>query len=299
MQSFRLYDHVEQTLFRGRSKLQLTGICSASGGLSIAAVWLVTKSMRVMKMQPAYELLTVSMAMQALSFWTLLRAMRSSYSCDGISASMVGIFLAAGLCRLAGESHAILGDTMCNVPQHFGEQIYQPIEVLTIAFAAYALYCIKFRFAEVSMESSKRELGLGVVTFLLAAAAVAAYYTTVPNSCRRSPFRDWCSSASCWLEAVALLPQLYIVAADGGTERLTSQFIAGMFVAKAFSAMFWATYFAQYDEFRMWGGIIVGMSDVFASHFVSLLSGVDYMYHFVSSMHLDRMEAADISQYRV
>jgi len=109
---------------------------------------------------------------------------------------------------------------------------------------------------------------------------------------------DFLYMCSNLLEFFAMVPQFWRMARSGGAERATSNFVAVQLVAKAISAVFFLNICMihtqahhvgiKQQQILEWSSII-GMV---LPHVICVLAAMDYMYHYVKTLHLERLELA-------
>jgi len=284
--------HVEKGLFLGRSKQQVLAMCvAAMVPFFVVSCFLVKLTAMAIK-GSVDELSTMSLAMQVYSFFVLCKSMRRSHSSDEVSSACVGLFGLASVARLIGTGQYRSDGVRCFAPLHVGaELVYLPLELAYAATAAYAMFLVTVKYQNNGV-APRRYMPVVAVVGLVVASVVLGIWTK--TTCSNVFFADAAFAVSLWLDAIALLPQLWVVAADNGTNRLTSQFIAGMVLSKVVSGIWWCT---QLTEDQNLGRFYVC---IFGTHLVALVTGADYMYHFFMAKKANRLELEEFGHaYRV
>ncbi len=182
------------------------------------------------------------------------------------------------------------------------------VKVLFLGFSALTVYWIGWRYNKascsllfllhslfliLSRQGYDKEHDTFRLVFVLAPAAVLAVVTPKPD-----PYSvvDTLWTASIYLEAVAILPQLFLVRRTGEVENLTSNYIAAMGAYRFFYILNWIfryytepEYYGIPGNFVVWIGGLV-QTALYAGPFLSAffsplltLSLSDFFYYFFRS----------------
>ena len=220
---------------------------------------------------------------QVVGFGLLIHKIRRDQNVGGVSAGTLKLYILCHAARLVATCMQQRPDGMeCYLPEHFGDWLYRPLIAVCVLQGLVALWMLR------TYSSTYDEVAdaLHVWPFVAFAAFIAFLSRNKCSGGVQDDFHDF----SHWLDAVALLPQFWVVAKMGFAERTTSWYVAVMVFARALSSFFWITQHTIANH-----GRIVGVLDwgIVVSHMIGFVMATDYMYHFVATMHKDQMEIED------
>ncbi|OLL24447.1 ER lumen protein-retaining receptor [Neolecta irregularis DAH-3] len=193
-----------------------------------------------------------------VSIWLLLHKMTTSKSCTGISfktqALYALVFATRYLDLLYGSWHSMYNVAM---------------KIFFIGSSLYILYLIKVPFKptrDPAIDTFKLEYLVGGALIM---SLIANYEYSFPEIL-------W--SFSIWLEAVAILPQLFIIQRTGEAENITTHYVAALGAYRGLYIPNWLyRYFAEgfFDPIAVIAGIIqtVIYLDFFYIYFTKVLKG--------------------------
>jgi hypothetical protein len=241
---------------------------SASCYLLTAFTWLVVWTKFSSKHVSA--LLTAGALAQCLAFVLLTIKVRASKSVAGLSSSTIELYIIFFLCRLPAT---------CWSRGYFpvdksGQFVYQSLDIISLVLCLQLLYCIH----NTHKYTYDKDVDTLPVMPLLPPCVVMAYFCHATLA--RSFMYDTLWTFSLYVDTIALVPQLWMLAKIGGrVEGMTSHFIAAMTASRALSLCFWhhvseslvdrgtGSYFACYQ--------------VYAAHGLQLLLAADFMYYYL------------------
>jgi len=176
-------------------------------------------------------MLTLSAAFQTLGFGLLVFDTKSN-AAEGLSEKSLWTFFIANVTRLSttfwGEGY-VPEDNTSNV------FLYQAIELCGVFFVAYQLL-------KLSTVRAIHDVGQGMekwstVLVMIAVALVLAYNTH--STGHADYFADMSWMFSVWLEAFALIPQVYLLKQQSKVDETAAHFAGFTLVSSVIFASFW------------------------------------------------------------
>lgn len=221
------------------------------------------------------SLLTLSAGLQALALVMLLLKVQSQSSVCGISARMLWMYvltLAFRLCSTLCVEGYLPADAT-------GDWAYQCLEVFALVLAVWllrrVLHTRQVTFMGATQDDHDCMPGLPYVALTCVLLGVVIH----PNLNHDHIFDSVWASA-CYLETVAMLPQLWMMSKAGGeVESLTSHFVALMALARICSLAFW--YLAFEDGIGMHGN--PSEMAIIGAHLIQLVLSCDFLVLYVQS----------------
>jgi hypothetical protein len=212
---------------------------------------------------------------QCLSFVLVGLKVSSTRSAAGISARTLGLSALSLCCRL---SSTLLRDGYLPVDAS-GDWVYQAVDLCSLSMVAYLLRQTLSVRRSSYQESSDT---CGVWGLILGALCMAALFHADMN---RSFFFDCLWTMGLFLDAIAMVPQLWLITKTGGTvEALTSHYIATTLVSRLLSGYFWYLNFEHVACDAFWvEGFNHGSWGILAAHAVHFLLLGDFAYYYVKA----------------
>lgn len=248
-------------------------------------------------------LLTVSVAVQGLAFCVLLSKLKSekvsqaaqfgidtSGCSQAVSRRMVFLFTLSFAFRFASTAAQTDPDMACFVPDHVGNVVYRPMELMCAIFALTTL--VQLHKMGWKTPESKAADSMPVWPFLVLSSLLAY---TMGTQCNYAAL-DFLYNSSHWLDTFALMPQFWLVSKQGSAHGGVSHFVALLVLARAISGAFWVTHYASIahlpDPSEFLWEVFHG-TDVFFSHVVCFFISADYMFQYMKTMARRRMDSWD------
>jgi len=99
----------------------------------------------------------------------------------------------------------------------------------------------------------------------------------------RSPLWDFCWMLGMWFDTFAMVPQLFLLAREGGqVPALLSHYVAAVFASRLSSFVFWFYGFPEAAPAD--GGLNICGAAIVCAHGLQLLLSGDFMYHYIKSI---------------
>lgn len=218
-------------------------------------------------------LLTLSAGIQCLGFALLRLKVHKQMGAQGVSSRALQLFAVSYVSRL----YSTLQYNGYLPVDRSGDWLYQLIEVVSLLMVI-SLIVSTHTIHRHSYDSENDTCG---VFFLLGSSFLSAYYVHPSLNSMKSPDVAW--TAGLYMEALAMVPQLWMLAKKGGEiDGLASHYIACVFVSRLLMMTFW---FHSYHElkpkdadFNFPGYGVMG-----AQGLQCVLFG-DFMYYYVKSI---------------
>lgn len=223
------------------------------------------------------SLLTLSAGLTCLGFVLLVLKVQKQRTVCGLSGKTLLMYAFTFFFRLCST---LMRNGYLPVDQT-GDGVYQIIEFCSLGLVVYLGYCVLISHAHTYQSEHDTMPGtryMIVGCFLLA-------MLIHPNLNRRFHW-DVCWTGACYLETLAMFPQLWMLTKRGGeVDGLTSHFVVLMNVARLSSFYFW---YAAYAELRPknggYGGYNVPGCAVIGAHLLQLLLSMDFLYMYFKSV---------------
>jgi len=218
-------------------------------------------------------IITLGAAVQCLGFCLLRLKVRQQRGAVGISSRTLQMFVCTYACRL----FSTLQYNGYLPVDRTGDWVYQLCEVVALLVAVSLLASIH----SVHRESYEQHHDTCAIHWLVGFALVAAVLVHPQLNNRRLPDMAW--TAALYLEAVAMVPQLFMLAKKGGeVDSLASHYIACVFVSRLLMMSFWYTSYPELKpkeaDFNLPGFGVMG------AQMLQLVLFGDFMYYYVKSI---------------
>merc|ERR1719486_1833628 len=218
--------------------------------------------------------LTLSAGLQCLAFVLLTVKIQNQRATTGLSGRMLAMY-AMTLCFRLSSTVWLNGYLPVDKT---GDWAYQAIEICCLSLVAYLMRCVfvthraTYQEQQDSMPVKLQHLVLGCFIF-----AVVVH----PHLDRRELF-DILWTTGCYLETLAMLPQLWMLSKIGEVESLTSYFVVLSFLSRVCSLLFWYTGFKEMAPPN--GGINFPGAGVVGAHIVQLLLSADFVFLYLRNL---------------
>merc|ERR1719191_627855 len=221
------------------------------------------------------SILTMAVTFQCLGFALLAAQVLIKGSAHGISGRSLGLEVLSILLRLSSTTW-LNGYLPVDAS---GDWIYQMIDFTSLGLVCWLLYHVVVE-SQRSYQMEKDDLP--VLPLIITSIVLAALLHADMNS---RPLFDAAWMAGLNIGGVAVLPQLWIVAKNGGkVDTLTSHFIMAMAVSRLLSGMF--MWHARLDiTCDMWfGEINHAIWAILAAHALNLILLGDFGYYYFKAV---------------
>lgn len=217
-------------------------------------------------------LITLSAAVQCLGFCFLRAKIRKQRGVAGISSRSVQLFAVMYVFRL----FSTLQYNGYLPVDRSGDWVYQSIEVVALLVTVSVL-AVMHGSHEGSYERDADTLPMG---YLLVGAVLVSCCIHPHLNNRKLPDIAWTSAL--YLEAVAMMPQMYMLVRKGGeVESLCSHYIACCFLSRCLMLGFWLHSYAELrpkgSDYNLPGYGVLG------AQLLQIVLFADFMYHYVKS----------------
>jgi hypothetical protein len=218
--------------------------------------------------------LTLSAGLQCLAFVLLTVKLQSQRATTGLSGKMLMLY-ATTLCFRLSSTVWLNGYLPVDKT---GDWAYQAIEICCLSLVAYLMRCVfvthraTYQEQHDSIPVKLQHLVLGCFIF-----AVVVH----PHLDRRELF-DILWTTGCYLETLAMLPQLWMLSKIGEVESLTSHFVVLSFLSRVCSLLFWYTGFKEMAPPN--GGINFPGAGVVGAHILQLLLSGDFVFLYLKNI---------------
>lgn len=218
------------------------------------------------------SILTLSVFAQALSFTLLQLQISASKNVAGISGKTL-IMHATKLCCRLGTTLWLDGYLPTDKS---GDWIYQVGDVLSLLMVLQILFCVYFKHKA----THQPELDTLDIRNLIMVAFVLAVVVH-PSMNAWTPF-DILWTAHLYIDAVAMVPQLWLISKSGGqVSGFTAHYIAATVLSSALSGLFW--FYAMPELAEEGKGINLAGLAVNGAHVVQLLLLLDFGYYYMKA----------------
>jgi len=223
--------------------------------------------------------LTLGAGFQCLGFILLGMQVQKQRVAAGVSGKMLMMYAATLCFRL---SSTVWLNGYLPVDQT-GDWAYQAIEVCSLGLVAYLMRCV-FITHRASSQENQDSLPVNVQNLVMGCFILAVVIH--PNLDRR-PLFDILWTTGCYLETLAMVPQLWMLSKIGEVEALTSHFVVLSVLSRICSLIFWYRGFAElrpaHGGFNFAGWAVVG------AHVMQLLLSCDFVFLYLKSFRRSRM----------
>lgn len=211
-------------------------------------------------------LVTGASFVQCMGFLLLNVKVQGYKSVSGVSSKSLVLYLIHYCARLASTT---LRNGYVPVDKS-GDGPYQLIDFCSLVLVLILL----FKVHKTHRATHQTELDSLAIWPLVAVSAVLA--ANVHANLVRSLFFDVCWTFSSYVETVALVPQLWMLARAGGTvDGLTAHFVACTVASGVLTFTFWWFTFPQMDKRGGFAGKLL-----ISLHGFKLFLGADFMYYY-------------------
>ncbi|XP_026193720.1 ER lumen protein-retaining receptor [Cyclospora cayetanensis] len=215
-------------------------------------------------------LMTVSSLISTFSFLMVLYKIEQTKSCSGVSLKMFecyAVLIFSRLCSIIPYEGYLPYDRS-------GDWLYQTLEALSLLLAGLVVYQCRRRFL-----ASYQATGDTFPHMVLLAGAFILALIFHPSLNAFMP-ADVAWTFALYLEAIAVLPQLFMFQKQGKVEAFTSHFLAGQALSQAVSFIFWVSSYSELNgpqnSIRSYVGLwVIGMQ------VVQLIVMGDFIYHYI------------------
>lgn len=217
--------------------------------------------------------ITVGAAVQCLGFCLLRLKMRKQGGAQGISSRTLQMFLVMYLFRL----YSTMQYNGYLPVDRTGDWAYQAIDVVAAGVVLSIIITIHSKY-EASYEKT---LDTCAIHWFFLGCFVLAVLVHPHLNNRRVPDMFW--TAALYIEAVAMVPQLYLMSRKGGeVDSLAGHYVACVFVSRILMLSFWLHSYPELtpkgSSFNFPGYGVVG------SQLLQLFLFGDFMWYYVKSV---------------
>jgi len=206
---------------------------------------------------------------QMLAFYLLLHKMKVTKSAAGISSRTLQMYVLAFCFRL---SSTMVKNGYLPVDRS-GDWVYQAADVASL------LICFQLLFFCHKRYKTTYQAELDTFPIFKLAPACVLLGCAFHGKLNHSPFFDKTWTIGMWCDAVAMLPQLWMLALKGGeVEALTSNYVALTFLSRCMTWFFWYTGYSELAPKD--GGLNVVGIIIMCGQSLQLLISADFMYHY-------------------
>jgi len=207
---------------------------------------------------------------QALGFLLLLHKVRTTRSAAGISSKTLQVYILTFLFRL---SSTLVKNGYLPIDRS-ADWAFQAADIASLLMVFQLMFFIHKRYADTYQdELDSMPIWKIVPGFMLFACCVH-------GELNHSFFFDTVWAVGMWMDTIAMLPQLWMMASRGGAvEALTANFVALVFLSKC---MMWGFWYTGYEELgpKQGGGFNIFGHLVMFAHTMQLLFSADFMYYY-------------------
>merc|ERR1719456_1007503 len=223
--------------------------------------------------------LTLSAGLQCLGFVLLALKMQNQRAAPGLSGKTL-IMYAVTLCfRLSSTVHL---NGYLPVDQT-GDWAYQALEICSLILVGYLMHCV-FVTHRTTCQETQDSFPLSIQSAVMGCFILAV---VVHPNLDRWPLFDILWTTGCYLETLAMLPQLWMLSKIGEVEALTSHFVVLSTLARVCSLIFWYRGFAELRPAH--GGFNFPGYGVMGAHVVQLLLSCDFVFLYLRSFRSNKM----------
>jgi len=212
-------------------------------------------------------ILTGAACVQCLGFALLCVKVHGSKSVKGISSKMLEMFVLFYSSRLTSTC-------LKNgyIPQDkTGDHMYQFCDFCALVLVAHLLYCVHKIYAHTYQEEYDRL----PVSSLVVPCVMLAWF--VHGNFNKNLFFDTCWALSANLESLVMVPQLWMMACQGGkVDTVTAHFVACVVASGVMTFTFW---WFNFDSVVKKGTVVAGWA-IIVAHGLKLVLCADFMYYY-------------------
>jgi len=215
-------------------------------------------------------ILTLSAAVQCFGLILLVYKVRTTKTVQGLSRRSLEMYLLFFFFRL---SSSLFKNGYIPVDRS-GDWVYQLLDIVSLVMCLQLMYCIL-----VTHRSSYQEQ-IDTVEMWRAVPACVLLATFVHGDLNDSPFFDIVWTVSLNLDALALIPQLWMVYKMGDKiDALTPHYVCSVVVSRLFAFWFWFYGFPEIAPLK--GGFNTAGWLIIGSHTFQLLVASDFMLQYI------------------
>ncbi|KEP67367.1 UNVERIFIED_CONTAM: ER lumen protein retaining receptor, putative [Hammondia hammondi] len=215
-------------------------------------------------------LMTLSSLISMFSFLMVVLKIEATKSVAGVSLKMIECYVVlifARLCSIIPFEGYLPYDRS-------GDWLYQCVEALSFLLAGTVVYLCRRRYA------STYDVGgdtLNHLFLIVPAALLALLFHPSLNAFMPADFA-W--TFALYLEAVAVLPQLFMFQKQGKVEPFTTHFLAAQALSQVFSFIFWVSSYSELNSAQNTLKSYVGHW-VIGMQVMQLIVMGDFIYHYI------------------
>lgn len=213
-------------------------------------------------------IVTASSYVQLVGFLILYVKISATKSVSGLSSKTLELFMFFYCCRLTATALK----SGYNPVDATGDYIYQLIDFAALVLVARLLYCIHKTYAH----SYQDEHDTLQITPLVLACVVLG--CAVRASFNRNPFFDAMFAVSTNIEAVVMVPQLWMLAKMGGqVDTMTCHFVVSTVASNVMTFTWWWFCACELEK----RGPCLLAKFIIAGQVVKLLLAGDFLYYYI------------------
>jgi hypothetical protein len=213
-------------------------------------------------------IMTLAGALQTIAFFLLLHKLRAAKSAAGVSSKTLQVYALMLMCRLTST---MVKNGYLPVDST-GDWLYQAADIASLIVVFQVLYTVHKRFPQTYQEEQDSMPIWNLVPGCILLGIC------LHGHLNHSFVFDTVWATAMYLDAIAMLPQLWMCGSRGEVDALAAHYVALMFLSRALTWSFWYTGFPELAPadggFNKVGWIIMG------AHSVQLLMSADFMYHY-------------------
>jgi len=221
-------------------------------------------------------LITLGAAFQCLGFCLLRLKIRKQKGVQGISSRTLQMFVVAYVCRL----YSTLQYNGYLPVDRSGDWMYQLVDVVALLVICSILFAMH-GFPRALSRTYEKEMDSCQIMWLLVTCCALSYAIHPHLNNRQIPDMMW--TMSLYVEAVAMVPQLFMLTKKGGVvESLASHYIAAVFIARCLYLSFWCNSYGELKpknaDVNLPGWGVIG------AQVLQVIIFGDFMIHYFRSM---------------
>lgn len=213
-------------------------------------------------------LLTAAACVQCLGFGILAVRVHGSKSVKGISSKMLEMFLLFLTCRL---SSTCLKNGYIPVDKT-GDHVYQFCDFCCLLLVLHLLHCVHRLYPHTYEDEKDATFS---IRSLILPCFVLAWF--VHGRHNKSFFFDTCWAFSTNLEAVCMVPQLWMMSRQGGkVDWLMGHFVVTAVLCGAMTCLFWGYNYTSLERHgpTSAGKVLIG------AHVLKVVLNLDFSYYY-------------------
>lgn len=268
-------------IFGPKAQAQVMGVGSNAAMSYLAFLGVGGLVWHLLSDQDFSAILTLSVMVQALAFGLLALQVGRNRSAAGLSARTLTLY-GAMLCLRLSSTLWLNGYLPVDST---GDHVYQVADIASLGLVGFLLHTVLVRH-QVTYQREADSLG---IRGLLAGCFVAA--VLLHPSMNHYPLFDILWTTSLYVDALAMLPQLWLMAAtkDRKVEGLTGHFIALMGFSRFLSGLFWYHGLEDVGDAATEGGQAVASFNasgwaLVAAHVVMLALIGDFLFYYAKAV---------------